>query len=84
LVNKNIPKYHYKVTFIYESDTVFAYYKGLKNQSIPTKDYVIVYSTGFKLILEEEIKFFLLQFNLGRVKRFDIAADILININKTL
>jgi hypothetical protein len=43
-----------------------------------------VYSTGFKLILEEEIKFFLLQFNLGRVKRFDIAADILMNIKDTL
>ncbi len=82
--NFNIPKYEFKILFKKESETVFVYYKWLKEQSIPTKDYVIIYSTWFRLILEEEIKFFLFQFNLWRVRRFDIAVDLLIDINSVL
>lgn len=80
----NIPKYTYKIIFKKDNDTIYAYYKGIKFQTIPTKDYIIIYSTWFRLILEEDIKFFLLQFNLWRVKRFDIAADLLIDINSVL
>ncbi len=80
----NVPKYKYKILFKRNLETLFAYYKWDKEQNIATKDYVIVYSTGFKLILEEEIKFFLYQFNFWRVKRFDIAVDLLIDINSVL
>lgn len=80
----NIPNYHYKIIFKKDWETIFAYYQWLRVQTIPTKDYVVIYSTWFRLILEEEIKFFLLQFYLWKVKRFDIASDLLIDIDSVL
>mgnify|MGYP006410454705 FL=1 len=80
----NVHHFHYKIIFKKDWETVFAYYKWIQMQTIPTKDYVIIYWTWFRLILEEEIKFFLLQFNLSKTKRFDIAVDLLIDIDSVL
>lgn len=82
--NFNVHKYHYKISFLYEWNKVFSYYKWMTTLTIPTKDYIIIHWTGFKLITEEEIKFFLIQFRLWKMKRFDIAADLLLDINTVL
>lgn len=87
----NIDKYLYKILFFRDENdfkenknTLFAYYKWLANQAIPTLDYIVVYSTWFRLLSEDRILYFLDQFYLWKTKRFDIAVDVDIEISKVL
>ena len=87
----SVEKYLYKIIFYkdkydYENNKnhLFAYYKWIWTLSIPTRDYIIIYSTWFRLISEDKILFFLDQFNLLQTKRFDIAVDILKDIQEVL
>ena len=80
----NVDKYQYKIILLKDWNPVFAYYKWLSFSSVPTKDYVVIYSTAFRLLPEEEILFLLSDFNLWKTKRFDIAVDLLLDINTVL
>ena len=75
-----VPWYMYKIIFKLEDKTVFAFYKWLLDQAIPTKDYIVVYGTWFRLLTEADIKEFLLYFNLWNLRRFDIALDLIVPI----
>ncbi len=86
-----IDKYMYKILFFKDEydfkesqNTLFAYYKWISQQAIATLDYLVVYSTGFRLLSEDRILYFLDQFYLWKTKRFDIAVDIDIEISKIL
>jgi len=87
----SVDKYQYKIVFYRDEEDLktsknilFSYYKWNKNQTIPTKDYIIVHWTCFRIITEDRILFFLDQFNLTKTKRFDIACDITIDIETIL
>lgn len=79
-----VPNYLYKLTFFKDNDVLFAYYKWNENQAVPTKDYVVIYSTGFRIKEEVDIKMFLAQFDLRRTRRFDIAGDVILPIDVVL
>ncbi len=78
-----VDKYMYKLVFFRDEhdyklnkNTLFAYYKWIQNQAVPTLDYVVVYWTGFRLLSEDRILLFLDQIYLEKTKRFDIAIDL--------
>lgn len=86
-----VDKYQYKIVFFNDEEdlknsknVLFSYYKWIQEQSIPTKDYIIVHWTCFRMLTEDKIIFFLDQFNLTKTKRFDIACDITIDIETIL
>jgi len=74
------PKYKYKIIFTMDNYTLFAYYKWKpkdEKQAIWTKDYIVVYSTAFKLMEYEEIVWFIeCYFDLNNCRRFDICIDL--------
>ena len=84
-VKTEVPKFLYKIIFSKENYSVFAYYKWDSSQTVKTKDYIVVYSTAFKLFEYEEILAFL-QFNfiLKHLRRFDICLDVLSPIGELL
>lgn len=73
-------KYRYKIVFTRWDYTLFAYYKGIPStakQPIPTKDYVAVYSTAFKLLEYEEVLGFIEWYSdPSHCRRFDICIDL--------
>lgn len=78
-------KFQYQITFTKNNYTLFNYIKWNPKANIPTKDYIIIYSTAFKLLTDEEILYFLeWYFNLNNCRRFDICLDIKENITKLL
>lgn len=80
-----VPKYLYKIIFSKDNYSLFAYYKWDKSQNIPTKDYIVIYSTAFKLLSYEEILYFLeWYFTLKHCRRFDICMDLVWDINDIL
>ncbi len=83
-----VPKYKYKIIFSKDNFTLFAYYKWIPKwwkQNVDTKDYIVVYSTAFKLMEYEEIAYFLeVFFDLKHCRRFDICIDIKNDINTIL
>lgn len=87
----SIDKYMYKIAFFMNEEDfktnkniLFSYYKWVQLQAIPTKDYIIVHWTWFRVLSEDRIILFLDQFNLTKTKRFDIACDITIDIESIL
>lgn len=81
-IEKNlVPKYEYKILFRKDDYPVFAYYKWTpRNESNPvwTRDYIVCYSTAFKLMEYEEVCYFLENYSEPwKCKRFDICMDIL-------
>jgi len=77
--------YKYKIIFNKWDYSLFAYYKWDDSQNIPTKDYIVIYSTVFIILTYEEILYFLqANFNLKRCIRFDICIDLLVDINDFL
>jgi len=88
-VTKNeIYKYKYKIIFTKWDYSLFAYYKWKPKwlwQPIGTKDYIVVYSTAFKILEYEEILWFMEWYlKLWRTRRFDICIDLKIEINELL
>ncbi len=80
-----VQKYLYKIIFTKNNYSLFAYYKWDNSQNIATKDYIVIYSTAFKLLSYEEILYFLeWYFDLKHCRRFDICLDIDWNINDIL
>lgn len=82
-----VPKYKYKIIFTKDNYSLFAYYKwdNLSNSIIKSKDKIVVYSTAFKLLGYQEIKYFLSwYFELTKCFRFDICIDLNIDINVIL
>lgn len=79
-----LQKYLYKLTFSKDDNVLFAFYKWDWSLSVPTKDYVVIYATWFRMIQEQEILFFLAQFSLWKVRRFDIAWDVILPIENVL
>ncbi len=84
-----VPKYKYKIIFKKDSNTLFAYYKWIRKipgvQPIATKDYLVIYSTAFRLMEYEELLYFLDYYlDCTHCRRFDICMDIKININELL
>jgi hypothetical protein len=75
-----VPRYEYKILFTKDNYSLFAYYKWIprgERNPIATKNYIVVYSTAFKLLEYEEILWFLeFNFVLGHNRRFDICLDI--------
>jgi hypothetical protein len=88
-ITKNeVPKYKYKIIFNKNNYSYFAYYKWLpksKKQPIATRDYIVIYSTAFKLLEYEEVLWFIEYYlNLKHCRRFDICIDLKINIDELL
>lgn len=86
-----VDKYLYKMVFFKDEEDLknsrnilFSYYKWIQLQAIPTKDYIIVHWTWFRMLTEDRILLFLDQFNLTKTKRFDMACDITIDIQLIL
>lgn len=83
-----VNKFKYKIIFSKENYSLFAYYKWIPKwpkQGVGTKDYIVVYSTAFKLLEYEEILYFLeFYFNLKHCRRFDICIDLKVNIEHLL
>lgn len=80
-----VPRYLYKIIFTKNNYSLFAYYKWDNSQNIVTKDYIVIYSTAFKILSYDEILYFLeWYFNLKHCRRFDICIDIIWNINEVL
>lgn len=87
----SVDKYQYKIVFFNDEEdlknsknVLFSYYKWIQLQAVPTKDYVIVHWTWFRVLTEDRILLFLDQFYLTKTKRFDIACDITIDIDSIL
>jgi len=76
-IKTEVTKYIYKIIFMKDNYPVFAYYKWDRTQNIPTKDYVIVYGTGFKILTTDEIHHFILWYFIehSHLRRFDICLD---------
>lgn len=80
-----VPRYLYKIIFSKNNYSLFAYYKWDENQNIKTKDYIVIYSTAFKILSYDEILYFLeWYFILKHCRRFDICIDVIWNINGIL
>jgi len=69
--------YSYKIMFMYEWYPVFAFYKWDTKANIPTKDYLIVHGSAFKLMEEKDIRYFIEWYfeNISHLRRFDICFD---------
>ncbi len=86
-IKRRVPKYEYKIIFLKDNHSLFAYYKGDKNLEwyIKTKDHITIYSTAFRILDMHEIYSFLNRnFNLKHCRRFDICMDLKIDINELL
>jgi hypothetical protein len=89
-ITKNeVPRYKYKIIFTSNDCTPFAYYKWRPkwegSQNVDSKDYIVIYSTAFKLMEYEEICYFLeVNFDLLHCRRFDICIDLKTDINTIL
>lgn len=80
-----VQKYKYKIIFTKDNYSLFAYYKWDSTQNIATRDYIVIYSTAFKLLSYDEILHFLeWYFDLKHCRRFDICMDLKINIMDVL
>ena len=79
-----IPRYQYKITFKKDDLPIMAFHKWYSDQQIPTKDYFLIYSTGFRLLDELEIQRLFLYFHLWSIRRFDIAVDFVLPIEDVL
>ncbi len=83
-----VNKFEYKILFTKDNYSLFAYYKWIPKgdkQWVATKDYVVVYSTAFKLMEYEEILYFLeFYFDLEHCWRFDICIDLKVNIDELI
>lgn len=82
-----VPKYKYKIIFTKDNYSLFAYYKWdiSSNSIIKSKDKIVIYSTAFKILSYNEIKYFLeWYFILKKCFRLDICIDINIDINRIL
>lgn len=83
-----VPKFKYKIVFTRDDYSLFAYYKWIPRwdkQPVWTKDYIVVYSTAFKLMEYEEILWFLQWYmELKHCRRFDICLDLKIGIDNLL
>lgn len=80
-ITKNeVSKFQYKIIFTKDNYSLFAYYKWIPKDAkhpIATKDYIVFYSTAFKLLELEEILYFLQTYlDLKHNRRFDICIDI--------
>ena len=88
IMKTEVYKYKYKIIFNKDDYSYFAYYKGLpksEKQPVATRDYIVVYSTAFKLLEYEEILWFIEWYlDLKHSRRFDIYIDLKINIDKLL
>lgn len=81
----DVPSYIFKYEFYqWEKDMLFAYYKWMQQPWVSTKDYIVVHSKAFRILTEEDILLFLAQFDIWRVRRFDIAADVILPIDLVL
>ncbi len=77
ITKHEVPKYEYKLTFVKNDLTLFAYYKWKKSGSVSTMDYICIYSTWFSLMTRKEIMFLLGEyFKLRKYKRLDICIDL--------
>lgn len=83
-----VTKFKYKIIFSKDDYSLFAYYKWKpksEKQPVWTRDYIVVYSTAFKLMEYEEIAYFLeYYFDLKHCRRFDICIDLKIDIENVL
>lgn len=83
-----VPKYKYKITFRKNKYTYFAYYVGIprsSSQPVGTRNYIVVYSTAFRLLEYEEILWFLEWYlELFHCRRFDICIDLKIETHSCL
>lgn len=83
-----VPKYKYKIIFTKGDYSLFAYYKWRPKddkQPVWTRDYIVVYSTAFRLMEYEEIAYFLeYYFKLNHCRRFDICIDLKMDIDTIL
>jgi len=72
-----VMNYAYKIMFSYEWYPVFAFYKWDSKANIPTKDYLVVYGTAFKILAEKDIRYFIEWYfeNITHLRRFDICFD---------
>ncbi|MCT4616669.1 MAG: hypothetical protein N4A38_00490 [Candidatus Gracilibacteria bacterium] len=85
LTKIEVPKYEYKILFKTGEYSFGAFYKGDKTLPIPTKDYFVIYSTGFRLFNYSQIStLFNSYFILEKVKRIDITIDLETSIGNLL
>lgn len=72
-----VMNYNYKIIFQYEWYPVYAFYKWNANANIPTKDYLVVYGTAFKILSEKDIRYFIEWYfeNITHLRRIDICFD---------
>lgn len=86
-----VTNYKYKISFYLDKEDhklrrnkLFSYYKWSDIWNIPTKDYIVVHWTWFRVLSEDRILYFLEQFHLWKTRRFDIALDLDIDIKIVL
>ena len=88
IVKTEVHKYEYKIIFLKDNHSVFAYYKWKPKTNIQwvwTRDYIVIYSSAFLLLTLDEILYFLeWYFELWKCRRFDICMDLKIDIESLL
>lgn len=82
-----VPRHKYKIIFTKDNYSLFAYYKWEENSNsvIKSKDKIVIYSTAFKLLWNDNILYFLeWYFYLFKCFRFDICIDLKFETNTIL
>lgn len=85
---RKVDRFTYKIIFKKDNHSLFAYYKWRpkwEGQNIWTRDYLVVYSTTFKLMEYEEISYFIENYmTFDKLRRFDICADLMFDTTTLL
>ncbi len=77
-----VTNYAYKIIFTYKEVDCYAYHVWQENWAITTVDYMAVYGTAFTLFpeLSEIVHFIESEMSISKLRRFDLATDVLFNI----
>lgn len=79
---ERVTNYAYKIVFNYKWTDCYAYHIWQENGAITTEDFLSVYWIAFVLFpdLSDIINFINSEMNVNKLRRFDLALDVLINI----
>ena len=85
-IKTEVPRYTYKIMFLYQNNAVFAYYKWETSGTIPSKDLFLIYGMGFKLLSKEQIQDFMSLYliDIQHIRRLDICLDVTLSMIEVL
>jgi len=77
-----VTNYEYKIVFSYNGIDCYAYHVWQENWAVTTEDFLSVYWVAFTIFpdFSEIINFINKEMNVNKVRRFDLALDVLIDI----